>query len=83
MHKNSFVSFNVIVSFVIGLRKKMRTMEHRPLLFVEHRDWEIQRKYFSLLLEVAVVILENMNGPILIGYHQYEAKGFALIFRRN
>lgn len=46
------------------------------LLFVEHRDLEIQRNVFFLLLEVAVESLENMNDLKLIEYHPYQAKDF-------
>lgn len=40
-----------------------------------YRDWESQRNFFSTG-KVALVISENVNGLILIRYHQYKAKDF-------
>ena len=37
VHNNGFVSLNVLVPFVIGLRKRVRTVYHKLLPFVGYR----------------------------------------------
>ena len=86
VNKNSFVSLNVIVPFVTGLRKRGQFSTNHYFLWVTGIG--TFKENFSTG-KISLGILENMYDLILSGYHQYQAKDFewsvsaVLIFKIN
>ena len=74
-HTITVLSLNGFAAFVVGLKKRVRTIYYKQLLIVGCRVWENQRIFFATGV-VSLVFLENTDDLILIGYHQCHAKDF-------